>query len=269
MATIGGRKSIANIANPTVKKTSYLIGAFSDQFADRYLSDLEKYFSTFDRTLKFLRAKDKKDLLKSLNRNIEALIIDVDFGGLDYTIKVANSLKNKKQNSRSPVFFITQSPDLLMKEYQKISIGQEEIDKVIHLSNIGSSKIISELRSVFEEQTETVQERRSTTRFKFEKKIKIFQMGVPEYLPGLIYDISMHSALIESNSQVFFKHGEQLQIEIPFFNKSTMDNDYEEFLKLSARVLRVHLSGKRSVITWEHLNDRQLPLLSELLLSLK
>jgi hypothetical protein len=85
-------------------------------------------------------------------------------------------------------------------------------------------------------------------------------------LEGRIVDLSMHGALVTAEKDVIFRPGDQVKISIPIHEY--IQYSYGDFIKISAKVRRVFISGNKVAISFGHVTDSQGHLIGQLLLAI-
>jgi hypothetical protein len=110
------------------------------------------------------------------------------------------------------------------------------------------------------------QNHRRSRRYQVNLPVTVFHLNKDAILEGKIVDLSMHGALVNAEKDVIFRPGDQIKMSIPIHDH--IQYEYGDFIKISAKVRRVYISGNKVAISFEHVTDSQADLIGQLLLAI-
>jgi hypothetical protein len=256
------QKRVADfLAAPRKKRRSYIVTALTQNTASEYRNSIEHYVRVNFKSVALSHARNIEELKKAFGRQVVMVVYDDEFTDLDTGLNMINVLKRKKSAVPSSILFLTRQPSALIQEYNKILLPFHESDDYLVLERTDSPIIFSKIKAGL-----TNQSRRRSRRYKVDVPVSYFALNDDKFFNGRLTDLSIHGALLETTDTRLFVNEEQVKISIPAGNfLNAAEGDY---LKLSARVRRVHIGGNMAGISFEHVSEKQLLRLTAYLSSL-
>lgn len=244
---------------PKKRKRSFVVLALNAGFDEDIGLNIETYVSE-----KFnygvLCPKNEKELKRAFARQLALIIIDDEFLDLKEILLLIKSLKEKKNAEVVPVMFLTREPEKLIKFYHEILLPYQESDEFVVYPGSPIKQILSRVKNGLERKS-----RRRSRRYNVDLPVQFSFLGEDKQYPGKFVDLSVHGALLKADgeNQKIFRVGRQLRITLDV-SKYLIPTE-GEFLKISAVVQRVFISGVEAGIRFEFLTERKNILLSQLL----
>ncbi len=84
-------------------------------------------------------------------------------------------------------------------------------------------------------------------------KLRFITLVATTRFKGSLSDLSVHGALIKSDSIEKFAVGDQLKVSIPIIRYLSAENG--EYLRVSAKVRRVLISGNAAAVSFEYMSE--------------
>jgi len=246
---------------PRKKRKNYVLAAFSPEFPRETAIAVEAYLRKSYPNIALSTPKTPKDLMRQFNRNISLLIIDDQFDEDNKVMEMVGALKSKRQSERIPVLFLTKNPRRLVELYHQSLFLYHEIDDYHFYPDINRSKLYSRIKNGIENQN-----LRRARRYKVNLPITFFHLIKDQTFPARILDLSLYGALIQGTKDFIFKEGDQIRLNIPI--GEILGLDQGDFLKLSAKIRRVYISGNLVAVSFEYVSDAQQFNLTQLLTNL-
>ena len=225
------------------------------------------------------------DLVRNLKRLVVLLIYDDEFmplmGGLEM-------IKNMKQQAGTmiPVLFLTRRPRDLVSAYNQVLLPFHEVDDYIEYANMSIPHTINRVRnalisknrrrsrryqvdlaveyfdekSLFQPEMQALEDPGLVLRYdpEHDRDVEIPPQPVEQPIKGhsgRLVDLSVHGTLIQSTDGRIFRTGEQLKIKINLGHHKPRDT--VEFLRLTAKVQRVLISGDVAACSFESVSSSQ------------
>ena len=251
----------AYLSVPKKKKKNYIVIALGENF-DRDLSNtMEAYIRKNHAQHSISSPRTEEEFTRQFSRNISLLIINDEFIDRMTMMNLIRILKQRHRNELIPIIFLTKNPDILVSTYHQELLMYHEGDEYVDYSSLDKSTIIARIKYGIENKNQ-----RRSRRYAIKIPMSTYHLNKDETLRGEIIDLSMHGALIIVENDVLFKLGDQLKLIIPIA-KYILDQS-GDFLRISAKVRRVFISGNKVAISFEHVTETQARLVAELLIQL-
>ena len=209
--------------------------------------------------------KTLDELARQAGRNIQLIIMDDEFSELGRCLETIKIIKQKKHDVTLPVLFMTRRPEELVAAYNKILLPWQETDEyVAHVAST-PSQVLSRVKAGLE-----ASNRRRSRRYKVDIPCRFSVLGqehfdginiVPKLREGRIVDLSVHGCLLKASDGYVFKMRDQIKIHLPVSSVLTpRDGD---IIRLSAKIRRVYISGEQIGVSFEHLSEKQLFIITQ------
>jgi hypothetical protein len=137
----------------------------------------------------------------------------------------------------------------------------QESDDYINHARSEPSHIYSKIRLGL-----TPNSRRRSRRYKIDMALNYYLLADDKQHPARLMDLSVHGGLLKSDDGKIFRLGDQLKLNIPITD--ILPSTEGDYLKLSAKVQRVFIDGTQAGISFEHVSDKQLFVLTKYLTEL-
>ncbi len=256
------QKRVADfLAAPRKKRRSYIVTALTQNTASDYRNSIEHFVRVNFKNVALSHARNVEELKKSFGRQVVLVIYDDEFTDLETGLEMISGLKRKKSAVSSSILFLTRQPAALIEEYNKILLPFHEADDYLVLERNETPVLFSKIKAGLAQQS-----RRRSRRYRVDLPVSYFALNDDKFYNGRLTDLSIHGAMLEAVDTRLFVNEEQIKISIPagsFLNAAEGD-----YLKLSARVRRVHVGGNMAGISFEHVSEKQLLRLTAYLSSL-
>lgn len=190
------------------------------------------------------------ELSRQFGRNISLLLISDEFEGIEEVMALVQALKERRKNEVIPVLFLTRNHEKLVYSYNKNLAVYHETDNYIQYSGKNPRVLYAQIKNCIENKNP-----RRSRRYKINIPGYIFHLTSGKKLPITIVDLSVHGGMIAADTSQLFRENEQLLLIIPTTNHLSLTSG--EFLKLSAKVRRVYISGSTVGISFEHVSEGQ------------
>lgn len=243
---------------PKRKKKNYIIIALEQGFSESIEKSIKNTVKSIPANYSIAIIKSSKELLKQTNKNISLIVISDKFTELDSLIDTIKFLKVKKHPLSLPILFFTNDYGLLIEKYHRKLIAYHESDDYIYIP--------SYKEPIFKNRVETLLSNslhRRGRRYKVNEEISFFYLEKEKTVAGTIKDLSLYGALIVAKEPLLFSVNDQIRINIPCSKYLGYENG--EFLKVSAKIRRVYISGVTFSVSFEYLSDQQIIRLTTLL----
>ncbi|MCX6117337.1 MAG: PilZ domain-containing protein [Proteobacteria bacterium] len=202
------------------------------------------------------------EFVRQFSRNINLAIVDDSFVGLDETLDLVKSMKQKKNESAIPVLFLTKDPDTLVHAYSKKLALWHEVDEYIVPALSPRNYLFAKIKTGIEERY-----RRRSRRYKMSFPVAYTLLDYGERrFKGSIVDLSVHGAQLVSLEGHLFNPRDQMIIHLPY--SSYVSEGTTDVIRMSAKVRRIFISGDRAGISWEHMSDIKIEQVSKLLMGI-
>ncbi len=247
---------------PRKKRKNYVMMCMRETFdADLHLNIVNFVHSNFPQYA-ITTPKSLGEMQRQLNRAISLLIIDDEFDSMDKVLQMVQVLKTKRRKDQVPVLFFSRNTDELIKSYHKRLLQYHELDEMVPYDRLSNVQVMSRVRVGLEQKN-----RRKSRRYTVDIPLSLFHLQGNRMMTGRIVDLSVHGAKLVTDEENFvFRLGDQLKLHIPISEfVLPLEGD---FLRLSAKVRRVFISGNDAGISFEHMSDNQFLQLTKYLTSL-
>lgn len=249
------------LQGPRKKRKNYVIFALGDRFDKDLSFALEGYVRKSHTQLAISNPKNPDELKRQFSRNISLLVISDEFSDQATVMNLVKTLKEKRRSDLIPVLFLTRDAENLVNIYHKELLLYQEADEYIVYPGAPRQQITSRIKSGVENQNH-----RKSRRYTVNLPLTFFHLTLDEHINAHITDISMHGAILVADRDIIFRLGDQVKLNIPISNYIQYENG--DFMKVSARVRRVFISGTKVAISFEHVSEKQAHLIGQLLLAL-
>lgn len=244
--------------NPNAQKKPLVIIALEPDFNRQKFATLQAQVVKLKGEYEFFVATTPKDLLRKSHRSISLVIISDQFCEQNLMLGCLKELKLKKHANMFPILFLSADPKKLIDGYHNTLLAFHEIDEYLPLTDFKPSLLFQRI-----EECLTPGQQRRSKRYKVDEPIKLYHLQTDETSSAKLIDISLYGAKVDGKKNDLFNQRDQVRLIIPIAR--TIGYNSGEFLKLSARVRRVHLSGTTVAVAFEHVNDSQTVTLAKLL----
>lgn len=206
-----------------------------------------------------IRLEDADEALKLIIiKNVELIVLDDSFlPNQTLLIDYANEAKKRK---KCPLLFLTKDEQSLILNYRQKMHLYEELDDYLSvpldaLETARRLKRIENMRGRAAKRFDTQNAPMRCTRLERDRVYK-----------GHLVDLSLvgFGLAIEEDEELF-RRGEQIQIHIPLTAFGLFHPHYGDFLRLSGRVRRVSIDGRKVGCSIEHLTPMQQECLTTIL----
>lgn len=249
------------LQGPRKKRKNYVIFALGERFDKDLSFSMESYVRKSHPQLAISNPKTPDELKRQFGRNISLLVISDEFSDTSLVMNLVRILKEKRRNELIPVLFLTRDAELLVDTYHKELLLYQEADEYIVYPSAQRQQIMSRIKSGVENQNH-----RRSRRYTVNLPVSFFHLTRDEYIDAHIIDISMHGAVITADKDLIFRQGDQVKLNIPIAGH--IQHEGGDFMKISARVRRVFISGNKVAVSFEHVSEKQAHLIGQLLLAL-
>ncbi len=248
---------------PRKKRKNYVIVAVSKPMDTEFAGLVEGYIKKTFPGLAVSYPKNILELTRQFGRNISLLIVSDEFdaAGDRKIIELIRALKEKRREEAIPILFITRQPQKLVKDYHEELLAFHETDEYIEYPVVNRQQLFSRIKAGIE-----TKNKRKGRRYKINLDVNFFLLSKDQNFSGEILDLSIYGALIQAENHCIFRAGDQLRISIPI--SGLLPSTEGEFLKVSAKVRRVFISGTSAGISFEHVSVSQQQKLTSLITSL-
>ena len=204
-----------------------------------------------------VRFEDPDEGLKALIlKNVEMVIIDSSLFN-DDSISVDFGVECKKRK-KSPIIFIANDAETLIKKYREKLYLYEEFDTYFN-DPVDISEFSKKILQVGKSHG------RAAKRFSLNIPLTLYRLNTNSTYQVTLSDISLVGAGITHKNQDIFKKNEQFQIKIPLELFRTFHPQFGEFLPLSLKLRRISISGKTLGLSIEFMTQMQAEALLKLL----
>jgi hypothetical protein len=219
---------------------------------------MESFIRSQYKTVAIGKPTTPAELVKQLGRQVVLLIYDDEFTKLNEGLTLIGDMKKRKSSEVVPVLFLTRQPDELISHYNKLLLPFHEADEYLNVSRATPAHLFSKIKLGLVNKNH-----RRSRRYKIDMSIKFMNLIKEEWVNAQLVDLSLHGAMLRADDKRIFRPGEQIKIEVP--TAEFLPSDEGDYLKLSAKVRRVFISGNSAGLSFEHLSERQMTALTKLL----
>jgi hypothetical protein len=236
---------------PRKKRKSYVLMALSHTVKEDLASGIEAFLRSGFKNIAVSVPKTPEELFRNFSRQIVLLVFDDEFAELSAGLGMIAELKRRKNQSVIPVLFLTRDPARLIEAYNKMLAPFHEADDYVDHAKSDTSLIYSKIRAGL-----TTGNRRRSRRYNVDQPLQFYLLTDDRLHPGRLVDLSIHGAQLKSEEERIFAPGEQLKLHLPV--TQYLAPAAGDYLKISARVRRVFISGTIAGISFEHMSEKQL-----------
>lgn len=245
------------LAAPKKKRKNHVVLALSESFSQDIRRTIQKYLAEFSKNFILVEVSSPEELVRQLQRHIHLLVLDDTFADLPRLMQLVRFMKEKKQSDGIPVLFLTRESSALVTAYRETLLAYQENDDHLILKGVKPVEIVARLKQALE-----TRNRRRSRRFKVGSKIMYQHLGSETWKEATLVDISIHGAAINASDADLFLQKAQLRIQIPLLDVLTPGKG--EIFKLSCMVRRVSIGGSAAGLSFEHITERQLSILTDI-----
>lgn len=260
MASSGKKKAkVADyLNNPNAQKKNLIIVAIEPEFNREKYAAVRGLVAKLHENYEIYVAKSPKDLLRKGHRSISLVIVSDQFCPQETLLGCLRELKLKRQNDMFSVLFLAADPVSLIEGYHKVLLPYHEMDEYLPLSQFKPMLLAQRIDECLNGES-----KRRGKRYKVDEPIEVFHFQDGKTWPATLVDISMYGALFNGEEGNVFRVKDQVRLHIPIVRSVGYSGG--EFLRLSARVHRVHISGTTIAVGFEHVNSSQTQILAKAL----
>lgn len=251
----------AYLQGPRKKRKNFVIMALGDNFDRGLAVGIESYVKRSYPQLAISSAKNLEELTRQFGRNISLLIINDAFADREEIMDLILALKERRRDETIPVLFLTKDPEALIEAYHSKLLLYRESDEYFVYTGASLPQLLSRVKNGID-----AKNRRKSRRYPVSLPLTYYHLTHDKLSEGRLIDLSLHGALVQANQDTIFKMGDQIKLSIPANGLVKMDSG--DFIRISGRVRRVFISGNQVAISFEHVSERQLQMIGELLLSI-
>jgi hypothetical protein len=251
----------AYLQGPRKKRKNYVIFALGERFDKDLAYALESYVRRSHPQLAISAPKTPDELTRQFGRNISLLVINDEFTEKSLVMNLVRVLKEKRRAEVIPVLFLTRDAELLVETYHRELLLYHEADEYMVYPGAPRQQIMSRIKSGVENQN-----RRRSRRYTVNLPLNFYHLNTNGFIDGRIVDLSMHGAVIIADKDIIFRLGDQIKLNIPISDYIFYENG--DFIRISARVRRVFISGTKVAVSFEHVTEQQAHLVGQLLLAI-
>lgn len=244
---------------PKKKRKNYVVLAFGDNFDSDLAKSVEAHIRSQHPQLAIAIPRNPTELGRLMSKLISLLIIfDEFYENMDKTLDAVAFMKRKKSSDGLPTLFVTHDEGSLIKKYHEQLLPFHETDELVSLRNLHVPVLFMRIRSALRGPS-----KRRSRRFDFQLPVTYFDLNSGKVLNGTLEEISLHGGLLKSLDGNIFAVGDQVRLNV---NVAKVQRPNEgEFLRVSAKVRRLYISGSQAGVSFEFLNERQMLVLTQLL----
>jgi hypothetical protein len=245
------KKSVTDFLQvPRKKRKHYIVTFYSDGFDPNLSATFGSFFRTNYKHLHVLNVSSVGELRRNFNKIISLMVIDDEAAPLDEIMGAVYDLKVKRKGENIPVAFMTRNPRDLIEEYHQKLLPFHEVDDYLSYQKSTSQEMIGRIRKIVE-----LTNRRKSRRFAISLPIKMFHLEANKMIDATITDLSIHGAKVCGQQDFTFREGDQLKLHLPV--TGYLDYSEGDFMRVSAKVRRVMMSGRDVAVSFEHFSDHQ------------
>lgn len=251
----------AYLQGPRKKRKNYVIFALGENFDKDLSFAMESFIKKDYPHLAVSNPKSAEELTRQFGRNISLMIINDEFEDKAVVMSLMRALKEKRRNETIPVLFLTRDAEHLVATYHRELLLYHESDEYIVYPGSPRQQIMARIKTGIDSQNQ-----RKSRRYSVNILTALFHLNKDTLIEGKIVDLSMHGAVVSAERDVIFRAGDQIKLSIPI--SDYFSYQYGDFIKISAKVRRVYISGNKVAISFEHVTDGQAHLIGQLLVAI-
>jgi len=244
------------LSAPRRKRKSFVVMAFGKGIPIDLSGAINGFVRSTFKNLAFSLPTNMDELARQVSRNIALMIVDDEFASREELLTLLRKIKEKKAGSAVPVLFLTREPEELVGVYNKILLPFHEVDEYVAFVGATQGQVFSRIKAGVE-----TNNRRRSRRYRVDIPVTYQVLGEGKMHPGRFLDLSVHGALLKSDEGRVFKMRDQIKIHLPVTD--LLPPTFGEFLRLSAKVRRLQISGDRVGVSFEFLSENQMLVLTK------
>lgn len=248
------------LTGPRRKRKNYVIFALNQGFDLDLSQAMINFVKKTYPSLSTSKPKNPQELSRQFGRNISLLVIDDEFDDIQVVLGLVKALKEKRRSETIPVLFLTRNAPKLVNLYHEELLLYHETDEYIVYAGMPRSRIYNRIKTGVEDKN-----RRRSRRYQVSIPVNFFLLSKDILIEGFLVDLSLHGAIIESDAEIIFRVGDQTKIWIPI--NDHLEHEHGDFIKVSAKVRRVFISGTKVSVSFEYVTENQHELISKFLTS--
>jgi hypothetical protein len=247
----GKRGNISDyLQMPKKKRKNYIVLGFREGFDEDILATIRAFVKQQYPNHAIAEPNNIEELQKQFGRNITILLLDDEMSEMEEVITTVLDLKVKRKSEKIPVLFFTRNAKELIEKYHEKLLPFHEVDEYLVFPKMHRNEILGRIKMSIEQQT-----KRKSRRYAVNFPVSFHHLNTGKSETGRIIDISVHGAKIKASKDFIFNDGDQIKLHMPIGN--FMKHDEGDYLKVSAKVRRVLMSGNSAAISFEHLSEHQ------------
>ncbi|NDE15813.1 hypothetical protein EBZ80_12870 [bacterium] len=244
------------LATPKKKQKSYVIMATGGNVSEQDVSAIAKYIQGLGKQYMLARPKTPEELARQISRQIHLMILDDSFASRERLLKLVRFMKEKKAADGLPVLFLTREASAMTAAYRQELFAHQENDDYLDMKGIGSVELLARVKQSLE-----FRNRRRSRRFKVSVPVTFQFLGEDLWRKGKLVDVSLHGALLTSSeNDLTFNLKSQIRLQVPV--SEFFDPSEGEIFRLSGTVRRISITGASAGLSFEHVTERQMTLLT-------
>lgn len=248
------------LQSPRRKRKSFVLMALGPNTSGLG-AGIESYVRSSHKGIALAQPRTAEELLKNFSRQVVLMVFDDEFVDLEAGLELMEDLKRRKNQAGVPILFLTRQPERLVTAYNKKLKAYHESDDYVAYHKSDLNLVLSKVKAGL-----TTSYRRRSRRYSIDIPLDYHLLADEQQHAARVIDLSIHGALLKSEDDRIFREGEQLNLSVPVGEfLRTVRGD---FMNVAAKVRRVFIGGTQAGVSFEHLSDNQLLLLTRLLTGL-
>jgi hypothetical protein len=244
------------LSAPRRKRKSFIVMAFGKGVPSDLGGAVNSFVRSTFKNLAFSLPTTMEDLARQAARNISLMIVDDEFAPREELLALLRRIKEKKSGSNIPILFLTREVEELVKVYNKVLLPFHEVDEYVAFVGATQGQVFARIKAGVENHN-----RRRSRRYRVEIPVVFQVLGEEKLHPGRLLDLSVHGGLLKSDEGRVFKIRDQIKIHLPV--SDLLPPTFGEFLRLSAKVRRLQISGERVGVSFEFMSESQVTVLTK------
>ena len=241
---------------PKKKQKSYVIIAMAQNVSQDKRDAVARYIESLGKGYVLVQPKTPDELARQISRQVHLMILDDTFAPRDRLLKLVKFMKEKKAADGLPVLFLTREPREMTAAYRENLVAHQENDDYVDMKGQSPLDLVARIKQALE-----FRNRRRSRRFKIGMPVSFQVLGSEDWRKGTLVDISLHGAMLASkDSDIAFDLKSQVRLQIPV--DDIFPPEEGEIFRLSCRVRRLSITGASAGMSFEHVTERQLTLLT-------
>lgn len=244
---------------PRRKRKNFVVLALGRSFPIPVRRTIENVIKKDFTQLAIVSPDNMDELRRLFGRNISLLIVNDELDKLENLLIDLRKLKEKRKADKIPILFMTKHPYDLIQAYNAQMLIYQELDDYLCYDNESGATIASRIKDIID-----TENKRKSRRYVIKHPVTFFHLTKDKKFTGEIIDLSFHGAAILADNCIL-REGDQLLVSIPLSEQKNFGEG--DFLKISARVRRVFISGNRVGVSFEHVSTNQSQKLAQFILT--